>query len=75
MNIQSMRLELAKLAQKMPEGPQRAVFFLIYLIIQAFSVEMDNFYSLYTRFLTERVKCEKLYIIYRFDFGLEIGLL
>ncbi|KAJ3047536.1 UTP-glucose-1-phosphate uridylyltransferase [Rhizophlyctis rosea] len=46
----TMRNELAKLVDGVPEGPARA----------AFSLEMDNFYSLFTRYLSEKAKATKL---------------
>ncbi|KND03706.1 uncharacterized protein SPPG_01171 [Spizellomyces punctatus DAOM BR117] len=45
-----MRNELNKLCEMVPEGPERA----------AFTLEMDNFYSLFTRYLSEKAKGTKL---------------
>ena len=45
-----MRLELLKLSSKIIDVKEK----------EAFSREMDNFYSLYTRFLDEKVKQEEL---------------
>ncbi|KAJ3039756.1 UTP-glucose-1-phosphate uridylyltransferase [Rhizophlyctis rosea] len=46
----TMRNELTKLVEAVPEGPSRA----------AFALEMDNFYSLFTRYLSEKAKATKL---------------
>lgn len=45
-----MRNELNRLVEMVPEGPDRA----------AFALEMDNFYSLFTRYLAEKAKGTKL---------------
>ena len=45
-----MRLELKKLTIQMEDGKAK----------RDFAAEMDNFYSLYTRFLDEKVNQEEL---------------
>ena len=66
-----MRNELAKLVEAVPDGPKRAVCLNLYQMrirnyqlmvdwLQAFSLEMDNFYSLFTRYLSEKAKATKL---------------
>lgn len=48
-----MKLELLKLSGKLNDGKEK----------EAFSKEMDNFYSLFTRFLDEKVAHSELYLI------------
>jgi hypothetical protein len=45
-----MRVELLKLGEKVGQKKE----------INAFKKEMDNFYSLYTRFLEEKVQLDEL---------------
>ncbi|KAJ3287918.1 UTP-glucose-1-phosphate uridylyltransferase [Borealophlyctis nickersoniae] len=46
----TMRNELNRLVAQMPEGPDR----------DAFAREMDSFYGLFTRYLAQKVKAQKL---------------
>ncbi|KAJ3218378.1 UTP-glucose-1-phosphate uridylyltransferase [Dinochytrium kinnereticum] len=46
----SMRNELNRMVAAVPDGPQR----------HAFALEMDSFYSLFTRYLSEKAKGEKM---------------